>query len=909
MRLAAIVALTAVFFLGAAARAAAQMIDEPVAPAVALEINRNLAKLGYPVDPENDSITPDSQSAVFRIFLRLGRGYEDADLATIRATLAGLAEREEFPCPETNAGPEKEASFVNATLKFTAPRPEEQLAAVYLRLAQCRPALLTPQKMTAPVKLKAEPHETGAALPSFPIHRTARSVALFREAAAILDETMDGVLFVPGLRPWVQSVTINRPVSEAIYQYTDNKYELVADAPKPSQAMIDVICEQYGHEKGCATAAELNVARHGQSGLIYAYEMAVPHFRIVLEDLRVNSAYAEQVIADAVDYAQKLYNDVGEGAPADDRYYYIDYYLDETSTQLSPVRIEPACHDDCNEPSLMDDLKYALQNMEDFRKQIGWIVPDDPSAASDAEAAKRRDTRIIVVDKAFDQVPVKAPDEFLDTQNANHCPNPKKITLTKLGQSFELFSLITICRLKHSFYAFLRPDTPSLRYAGGDFSDPYGHGVHVMHLASGANASVDINGERKDWGGFGDDARITTDGMPEDTYKSSSLESQGDDIFMAFSHSWDDSNCSLQMNEQLHKAHEQAKKDRLGKPVAERRIEIIAQPYELTEKECQNPAPTDCRTQHRLACLGQFSRGIIVAPLGVDGRLIKEFEVSQYETKKYDALEEAPMLAAPGESLVSFDYDGTDAPVLAKRKGSSVATPIVAALVARVREKFSVNDLADGEIKDWLFANSTPLSENDRDSVIGTVNFARSLRGKPSLVNLWRPETHHEGECQARGGNFFDEAGACLTRYTKLHVSDVLLQKMQSDETDDIEPTDILAFFGAAGSNNTALEFLLKTEYIQGRNDCEKANTPVPCYQHHRHALELVQNPLDWNGESCALKKDDALAPPCLCAENGTNDEYSPVYLEDFSHIVSIKKGNIVRLDSEKPEIVQCEKK
>ncbi len=680
----------------------------PPDQAAILSAHAKLAAMGYPVGAGQSVWSRNSDYSVRRMLIRLGEEERSLTPTEAAARLRDIDPVAGPPCPQRPASRNSTVEgWRDVTVTFAGERPEEYLADFYLRLAECRPELLKP----APAPLPSRLAPASMISPGFPVSRTERSAASYRRLGSMLAKEiafaggdLSAPFAAPSLRVDVSSVLTSTAVD----------FSPTAAQASPNAEALDPICARFGYRRGCldASAVELLADDGDASG---AYLAHLDHFTLTLH-LSLPQSEAARIVTDAID-AVRQRNKVMWGAAG----------RDLPRSYFGPPKAAPASV--AFGKSLTDaTLEEVNDGFRSLRAAVEW--------KSEAERA-----RLLNASPPASKINVFIADPgFSFLRGDHHVSNTPRTDWGKLE------ALKPLAQVSGNQLVKVLADE-------GMQEDSLGHGLHVAYLASG----VGQQGREGMSPVSGPDGfyYMNTD-MANELATKSDLKAEDVDPYRGavFNKSYKllelcaagEGISGVNYSTLVSGDREQlAGGAALQGAVVKRWFDVVSAP------KADQVCPSECGAQSSSApdniCAGKFATVLAVSPMEKDP---KSVEWAPFKPGRIQYVKNIPMIGAPGAAIYSADMrmrDETEEFGFGKRDGSSMAAPVVTALVAHLRRIHGEN-LSWIDLKSWLFATATPLSDRVRNEAgngdlslhFGMVNFSRAMLGEPAQVNFYRKD-------------------------------------------------------------------------------------------------------------------------------------------------------------------------
>ncbi len=749
--------LSALVVLGASTPGAAQSIQgatDDEKRVATLRVHDKLAALGYPIDADDSEWSSQSRRMMFRLQRRMGMDLKALGPLEADQLLAGIDPEQELGCFGSPGSLSDNSEMIDIEITFLGDRPEEYLADMYLRLAQCHPEVLSPRRVDGSALQSLSVNGDGVR--AFPTVRTGRAAETYVAATRLLGKTVeDGAYGSDYAEP---DVVVERYDYKVIKVLTEAKFEnganddddrtsaavLTAVAPTPDIRDMERVCSDLGYHRDCIDPSKLFTHSTNDGRQALAVNAAIDHFSLTLK-LSVPEQSARAIAIDAIDFVRSR-NEVMRGVNGRDL---PQVYYGRSSAGPTDVSLY----------GLYSTIDKIDERFDQIRNAVEWLDNDEVAFLSLKSWEPLEQSEVSIVEYAFDEKQLMDVD-VLDP------------AVKTLGGNIE--KLTAISRLKNETDA-RKPISAPPRENDDDVS----HGVHVAFLVGGKENVGNQSGSKRH-GFLGQDNRYEVNFRPpkkwDDAILDPSKRKKSPGVVNR-SYRMNEEHCAtgeggIQLSAVLSPAE---KFEHSGMTTGDHPkpfFDVVAAPY--IHSDClgdENTPPTllTCNgfDTAPLACLGWYAGGIGVAPMDVDNGRLQATVVEKFEarykksdgttgkaTTFVDYLKEVPWIGAPGINIVSADvHKENDTNVEGEagyrpRSGSSMAAPIVSALVSRLRAKNP--DLKMNEVKQLLFASATPLDRhaskiNEKFStnpenhaqVFGMVSYAKALLAVPDRINIW----------------------------------------------------------------------------------------------------------------------------------------------------------------------------
>ncbi len=759
------------------------------------EINRHLAELGYPIDPYSDEWSSQTQFYLDRVYARLGQSAGSVSRGEALSFLSNVADQKVFPCAkiDARAGPDGDQPYEEVEVRFHGNRPEEYLAQFYLRIAECHPWALAPERQEI-FSFEAEPRDKSNSGGSpFPVHRTRRSIETYRKVNEMLARYLrqSGGAQSEWAEPAVETVVIESELrenlTEAEIEYNDNHIaRITKPASLPTRKQLAQFCGKIGEPSNCIDPDAVKAFYDGQSGLPLSYFTTYEHFELGAK-FHLPAEVATTIFIDAIDHTRKAYR---EQYGRNWEFIPSFVFSERRDKQLSLPIVEcPHDHDEvphrekCIEPAKAEELwNENIKNLNNAREITGWSSKSLHRRASE-------DILIKIYDPGFEDIrtqDVLHPDDNDGDEDndrfADNCQDAIKSSGAGVSGGDGWLTTQGI------YLACLKGMNPMLYDAERDLVflprnvkksvDDFGHGVHTGFLVAGREQQLRNAGAH----GFSkispkrilvyNSRKTILDGIKE--------EHSGPDRYVNIvNHSYEKDPVNLAYGSKFREQGTEWNGFYHGgllHIVAAALFDVPEDDDGDAGNEAINGACSEEQSYH-LYCAGSFAIGLSVAPAhfvnsDVDAAasdihnwaLIKNVSTADGEMEYFYAAQDVMWVAAPGNDLLSADVrksrnKSSSMTGMRIRMGSSMAAPIVTALAAHLSDADDGRSfVTPSQIKLWILANATHMNglmycwqqqRNNQFSddcspelraesqLAGMVNFNRSVNGAPDSVNIW----------------------------------------------------------------------------------------------------------------------------------------------------------------------------
>jgi|GEM_PF-4499063 len=744
------------------ATAKANQNEPDVEHASMASIVGTLSRVGYPVDSHNLIWTSEVENALNRLATRLGIP-EVKDVASAESLLDAIEADGQVPCPPTPVANERD-EIREASVTFWGELPDRYLADFYARIALCRPSLLNPKRMDL-----AKRGKTDAA---FPVMRAigvkekyALSTKLLSRQAASLGFEK-GTKLKPGLWAQISSDQIN--------------VRLNTDKLVPSHDELAALCQRFAQSRDCTEQLQPIGSTLLSDGR-RSFEIPMRSFELTIS-LKIRQSDLDRVLIDGIDHMMTANQMLHYGPYA----YWPQLVIKgggarSLASTKAPLLSKVDRRENDNNCELRDNLpspnecekllNQTIFQYEHIINAVGWVPPKGYQGAEKSrvgQAATLSTRGALKSSKRDDQGSTQTKIHVVVTD-----PGFDKETLQELNLSDDIESFSNVKSLAATNIESTE-------------TEKYGHGLHVAHLISGdvfskaeKRVPIRIGGATFDWGwpGFAYDysgVSAQRDLIAGTKHREASDTNDPDLYVMPdgghpkkfagkaviFNSSYKVDCKPLSNGKRRYRAHFVETNELNNKGdvfVSSSDNAKDANYFHVVAAPVCPPDVTEvaCRYHFPLACLGYYARGIgVVAAEWRSNRWqVMETEPGT-DKKKYEPIDDLLWIAAPGKDIWSADARVSDRKlkyIVRARSGSSMAAPIVTALVARLKAKHTSKNWFT--LKTWLFATATPLLDEPADyRVIGMVNFERALGGHLGMANIWyhRPPSGDRRPCHQR---------------------------------------------------------------------------------------------------------------------------------------------------------------
>lgn len=715
---------------------------------------------------------------------------------------------------------------------------------------------------------------------------------------------------------------------------------LIRAAPPPVLNHFIKACADLGISGDCVNRANIIPYTDRPSGEVIEYSVNIDHFEMAAR-FKLPASAARRIVTDAVDNVRQKHHALGLPYDAIEMQVLIDN--DERAIPLSASTQKvmfcfnekdssgenessiQSTSDQDNTESLtchpMADLQDGIADQYNqfweklaaydtlVRNAVGWPTDD---GVLDKEV--KTNVSVVVVDPGFDQLapvmlkadsncrkalPIDNSDNNYKTKSTHTligCFTPIDESKDLEGQS------LNVRQVKIADSSTTKVDLKK---------DRLGHGVHIGHILMGDGLLMDD--DLPQWKGFAKNSSVAVKAVGEEADRSWKTAEDGNGANADFSSNYAAFTQHYIFNRSYQKAHQfQVQKifqaiSAYVKPSGPKssfpHFNVIAAPLVIQNDGItkQNQSwECDSGDSNYLVCLAltQFAIGVVPVMRGYDriNQTRTDDWVLMVKVKRSNAsggydpfvylIDNIEMLwvAAPGENILSADAriekNGEKLTTFFRdRSGSSMATPIVTSLVARVIAKQDNKDMDWGMLKSWIYANATPLNpmvkDEDEDTpnkdftlmVAGIVNFTRSIIGEWQKINIWR--ACDDGEDSKPNGQ-------CLDITDEIYYEEQIQKEIDKDDKHTfalakVEQADKIQKLSTK-DNQTGCSRQMKLAVGGGSFS--------PCTKYMKENVDLESS------RDC--KFSDVTDPKMACLKYKIGEEWGAVDFNKVTHVVGL---------------------